>query len=130
MSDENINRLRGGLISAGMAPPPPPPSNTLASLFARPIVTGLYYNRQKVVLDGYTFTGCRFDNCTLEVSTLNFDLIRCVIDPSTVITYGESLLKVIQLFNGRYPWAYEHFPAFFVPIRNDDGSITISGRPA
>lgn len=113
-----------GLLNYGGAPF----GNALSNFYARPEVKGIYYNGKKVVLDGYTFNGCRFDNCTLEVTSLNFDLIGCVIDPSTVISYGNSVLKVIQLFNSRYPWAYKNFAIPFVPIRNADGSITITDR--
>lgn len=101
----------------------------LASLFARPEARGLYYSGQKVTLDGYSFVNCRFDNCVLEVTSTNFDLIQCVIDPSTTITYGSTVMKIIQLFNSRYEWAYQHFPSF-VPIRHANGSITISDRVA
>lgn len=124
----NTNNYPNGLIAAlsGTRSAPPPPPQGLLGLLRRPEVQGLYYNRQKIVLDGYRFIGCRFDNCTLEVSSLNFDLIRCVIDPSTVISYGPSVAKIIQLFNGRYDWASRNFTVPFVPVKNDDGTITIS----
>jgi len=114
------------MLGTRHVPPPPPPSQGLLGLLRRPEVNGLYYNGQKIVLDGYRFIGCRFDNCTLEVSSLNFDLIRCVIDPSTVISYGPSVAKIIQLFNGRYDWASRNFAVPFVPVKNDDGTITIT----
>jgi hypothetical protein len=114
--------LRGGLDSLT-----PPPRGTINSLLDRPEVNGLYYNGKELTLDGYTFIGCRFDNCTLRLSTSNFNLIRCIVDDSTTIIYGTSALKVIQLFNSRYPWAYEHLKGF-VPTLNPDGTITISDR--
>ncbi|MGP1677064.1 MAG: hypothetical protein ACTS6J_07890 [Burkholderiales bacterium] len=104
-----------------------PSPGGLAGLLKRPEVNGLYFNTKTLTLDGYTFIGCRFDNCTLHVTTPNFDLIRCVIDESTTIIYGVAVLRVIQLFNSRYPWAYEHLKGF-VPTRNADGTITISDR--
>lgn len=119
------NRLSPkGLINA-----PWVPRTSLASLLSRPEVNGLYYLRKKIVLDGYTFIGCRFDACTLEVLSTNFDLINCIIDPSTSITYGSSVVKIIKLFNSRYPWAPEYFPGF-VPTQNADGTITITDRMA
>lgn len=99
--------------------------NQLAGLLQRPEVTGLYYNGRVITLDGYKFVGCRFDNCNLHISSLNFELQRCVIDQSTTITYGAAATKLIQLFNSRFEWAYEHFPGF-VPVRNSDGTISIS----
>ena len=98
----------------------------LLGLLSKPEVRNLYYNGKVVVLDGYTFIGCRFDNCKLQVSTTNFDLIDCVIDPSTTIVYGESVTRIIRLFLSRFHWAYEHFNDFFVPKRNANGSMTIS----
>lgn len=100
-------------------------SNALSGLL-RPEVREIYYNRKIVVLDGYTFIGCRFDNCTLKVSTLNFDVINCVIDQSTVIEYGEGVVKPIRLFISRYHWASQVIPPYFRPQFNADGTITIS----
>lgn len=94
----------------------------------QPEVRGLYYNTKTVHLDGYRFIECRFDNCTLVVTTLNFEIERCVIDPSCVIQYGNAVAKVIKLFNSRLPWSYDHFPSAFVPTRGLDGSVTISER--
>ena len=114
-----------GLLAAYQQPHSTPP---LSSFFARPEVNNLYYNGKTVVLDGYKFVGCRFDNCNLQVSSTNFDLIKCVIDSSTVVTYGSAVTRIIRLFNSRYPWAYQNLPAF-VPILNSDGSITITDQP-
>lgn len=99
----------------------------ISNVFGRPEVRGLYYNGQRLTLDGYSFVNCRFDNCILEVTSTNFDLIQCVVDPSTRFEYGPMVLKIIQLFNSRYDWAYQHFPQF-APIVNPNGSITISDR--
>ena len=103
-------------------------SSGLASLFQRPEVTGLYYNGTKVVLDGYTFNRCRFDNCTLEISTLNFSLVHCIIDNTTVIEYGAEVAKLIKLFNARFPWAYSSLP-LFVPQKHADGTMSVVDYP-
>jgi hypothetical protein len=97
-------------------------------LYGRPEAKGLYYNGKTIKLDGYNFSGCRFDNCVLEVTSMNFNLTRCVIDSSTTISYGNTVLKVVQLFNSRYEWAYQNFPPQFVPQRHADGTITISDK--
>lgn len=115
--------------STGLINSPPPFTPNPFGLLYRPEVSSLYYNNKTITLDGYTFIGCRFDNCKLEVSSTNFDLINCIIDPSTQITYAPSVLKIIRLFMGRYNWAYTQFPQF-VPVINADGTITISDRPA
>ncbi|MDD5241623.1 MAG: hypothetical protein PHG47_07875 [Sulfuricella sp.] len=122
---DDYNRIfsNSGLMDAPSWTPP----NPLRSMLSRPEVNGLYYLRKKIVLDGYTFIGCRFDACNLEISSTNFDLINCIIDPSTVITYAPSVLKIIKLFNSRYSWTPQHFPGF-VPTQNADGTITITDR--
>jgi hypothetical protein len=99
-----------------------------SSLFARPTVQGLYYNGKTVPLDGYRFVGCRFDNCTLLVISTSFELINCVIDPETVIQYGMETIKIIHLFNSRDEAMYTAAPAL-APLKNPDGTITISGLP-
>jgi hypothetical protein len=102
------------------------PQGGLIGLLGKPEVRNIYYTEKLVVLDGYTFIGCRFDNCKLQVSTTNFDLVDCVIDPSTTIVYGESVTRIIRLFLSRFDWAYQQFNEFFVPKRNPNGSMTIS----
>jgi hypothetical protein len=119
----------GGISPAGQglrSASPPPPPNALAQLFGRPVVQGLYYNGKQVALDGYQFVGCRFDNCTLLVSSSNFELINCVIDEATVIQYGPEPMKIVHLFNSRSDWMYASAPAL-APRRNADGTITING---
>lgn len=122
MNQNNSNGFppAAGLWSVG----PNPAQNGIASIFGRPEVRGLYYNGKTIVLDGYHFIECRFDNCTLDISSSNFNLTRCIIDTSTSIRYSAEAQKLIKLFNSRYPWAYSHFPGF-VPTLNPDGSITI-----
>jgi hypothetical protein len=111
----------------GLRAPPPPPG-ALGQIFGRPTVQGLYYNGKMVALDGYQFVGCRFDNCTLMVASPNFELINCVIDPSTVIQYGMETVKIVRLFNSRSEWMYASAPGL-APRRNADGTITIDGMP-
>lgn len=110
----------------------PQRSNTsplgLASLWTRPEVRGLYYNGQVIKLDGYKFVGCRFDNCVLQVSSDNFELVQCVIDATTRVEYSANVSKLIKLFVGRYHWASQVFPTFFLPTKNPDGSETISDK--
>ena len=60
-----IESARGAIGDAMSTPPPY--SKGLLNFFDRPEVKGLYYNGQRLVLDGYSFIGCRFDNCTLLV---------------------------------------------------------------
>lgn len=98
-----------------------------ADLFGKRKVVNLYFLNKKIVLDGYSFEGCRFDRCTLVVTTTNFDITNCIIDASCKIEYGSHVTKIIQLFNSVHPKAYEFFAPPFVPLRNPDGTITIVG---
>ena len=94
-------------------------------LLARPEVRGLYYNGQTIRLDGYTWVGCRFDNCTLEVITTNFELVDCIVDSTNQAIYGSAVLKIIQLFCSRYPWSNTVFKPWFLPETKPNGSISI-----
>lgn len=87
-------------------------------------VQGLWFNGQRVALDGYSFDSCRFDNCELLVFSLNFQLRRCYVDPQTRIIYGKDALKLIKLFNSRTEWVYQQAPVF-APERHEDGTISI-----
>lgn len=111
----------GGLPGGGLA------AALLASrgLYGRQKIDGLYYLSKKIALDGYSFNGCRFDRCILSVSSTNFELSNCIIDDSCTIEYGVELTKIIQLFNSRHAKSYEFFAPPFVPLKNQDGTITI-----
>ncbi|MGJ3352763.1 hypothetical protein [Providencia sp. Je.9.19] len=90
-------------------------------------VNGLWYNQKDLTLDGYRFIGCRFDLCSLYISTTRFELINCFIDDKTLTYYSNEILKVIKLFNSRNKAMYDNYP-YFAPMRNIDGTITISGE--
>ncbi len=104
----------------------PPGGNLglLASLLAKPTITGIWYNKKKIKLDGYHFIECRFDGCELHLEGTNFIIERCIIDSKTVIYFGGDTTKPIRLFNARYDWMYSSAP-LFTPERDEDGRITI-----
>ena len=108
-----------GLRSISSASPPAP-----FSLGDPLLARNLYYHGKQVTLDGYRFEQCRFDRCTLVVHSANFVLDRCVIDARSVIQYGPSLVKVIQLFTSRYDWLAENLPNL-APTAHADGTISI-----
>lgn len=121
----------GGIISGAMSGlfgdgAPNPHRNALARalLGILPELKNVYYNGKTVPLDGYNFQYCRFDNCTLQISSTNFKLHHCIIDPSCQIQYGQSLVKVVQLFTSRYPWLVEQVPSL-APTLHDDGTLSI-----
>src|ERR1043166_4134699 len=100
---ENKNRgALGALFSLGALADPGIGLDSLSKIVYPPEVNGLYYRGKILVLDGYRFTNCRFDNCTLQVSTTNFSLVHCVIDDLTTIQYGGDTLKLVKLFNSRF----------------------------
>ena len=129
-TDNTAKGIIGGLLAAatGRQDPHTPQTSGLASLWTRPEVRGLYYNGKVIQLDGYKFIGCRFDSCVLRANCDNFELVQCVLDTSTRIEYSTNLAKVVRLFLGRYEWAWNYFPAFFLPTKNADGSETVSDR--
>jgi len=91
-----------------------------------PEAKDVWYDRQRIILDGFKFVHCRFDKCHLSLSTANFVLDHCIIDEETVIEYGGDIMKIVQLFTSRYQWAYEHMPGL-APTRHEDGTISIGG---
>lgn len=120
---------KGGLT--GLLSPREQSNNALADyLLGRPEVKGLYYNSQTIRLDGYTWVECRFDNCTLEATSTNFEIKNCIIDSTNQIVYGNSVLKIIKLFCSRYEWANQHFPHWFLPVKHPTtNSISIQDKP-
>lgn len=96
----------------------------IASLMTKPEIKDAWFNNKEVKLDGFRFVGCRFDNCKLTVSSVNFEIENCHIDATTQILYSGEIIKPIRLFNSRYDWVYQHAP-FFAPTKNADGTITI-----
>ncbi len=89
MSDiERINKLFANALSSDKD-----------SVFRRPEAKGLYYNSKKILIDGYKFVECRFDNCTLTAHTTSFEFYDCVFDSDTTVELGAELRKVIQLHN-------------------------------
>jgi hypothetical protein len=96
----------------------------LISLFRRQPANNLWYNGKEVTLDGYDFTGCRFDHCSLQVHTSNFSLRRCFISSDTTISFGQTLVAVIKLFNTHSRANDELYP-HFIPERHEDGTISI-----
>jgi len=115
-------------MSGLLTPPYPPSQNALAAAHnpLRPAVKGQWFNGARLELDGYTFTRCRFDNCELGISTPQFRLVDCWVDPNCRIFYRGNTINVIQLFTnslGLDPKVW----GGFIPRRNPDGTISIGG---
>lgn len=99
-------------------------TDALSAALSRKLVKDVWFNNRNVILDGYRFANCRFDNCKLTVSSCDFQLDRCIVDPSTAVIYGDDTVRVIRLFNSRNERAYTDMPAF-APTRHEDGTISI-----
>lgn len=98
----------------------------LGNLIRNPDARNLYFNGEQIILDGYRWISCRFDNCVITVNSSNFTIENCIIDKSCRIDFGPEVVKVIKLYNSRHDWTYEHCPEF-APIRNLQNMITILG---
>ena len=79
------------------------------------------YRDQIVPLDGYTFTNCGFNGCTLRTDTGAFEMKDCLVW-NCKIEFGPNAVRIIKLwnvFNQNIQWPN------FNPQRNPDGSVTI-----
>ncbi|HHN9985548.1 TPA: hypothetical protein ACP7UU_003722 [Escherichia coli] len=117
----NNNQFLGGLSGLGLsgygATSPSP------SQFILQPANQLWFNHKDIILDGWCFSYCRFDNCRIFVNSQNFELINCLIDEQSLIVYQNNVLNVIKLFNSRY--SHPFVPPKFNPIKNSDGTISI-----
>ncbi|WP_149543126.1 hypothetical protein [Serratia marcescens] len=95
-------------------------------VYKMPEMKNAWYNNQDIIIDGWTFISCRFDNCRLYVSTGNFKFESCFIDDSTVVHFQNNALSIIQLLNRSNAWVRENYPVF-APSLNPDGTITVGG---
>lgn len=113
MTDENkgVNALSG--------------LSSLAALYAKPELKDTWFNGKEVKLDGFRFVNCRFDNCSLTISSNNIELINCLIDDKSTIYFEGDVINPIKLFNRKWDLVYETAP-LFAPVRNADGTITIA----
>jgi hypothetical protein len=98
----------------------------LAATHGRPQLTGVWYHDTQFSLDGYHFVGCRFDRCTLHVSSGNFELTNCFVAPDTEIIYQSETIAIIRLFTRLLQWDGTRSP--FAPIFNIDGTVTVHAR--
>jgi len=103
----------------------PPPPAAIASVFQRPEVRDTAFRDSTVALGGKTYVGCRFENCTLEITELDFDLLRCTIDDATQVQYRASVRDIARHFDPYFPWANRHAAAFFVLLAGHDGQMPI-----
>jgi hypothetical protein len=82
------------------------------------------YKNQEVHLDGYTFTNCCFINCHLYSNTGIFALKSCTVMNDCHILFGPSALRIVKLFNMRFPNQNATWPVYNA-ASEPHGSITI-----
>jgi hypothetical protein len=146
VSPEPSNKLSGlgelSRIAEALGPKKPEPdflSGALAALASlvnnpappqTPPIQGRWFNNQTINIDGYTFEGCRFDQCSLVTSMATFTLRDCYIAPTCSIFFDGPTLKVVRLLmhdltlKGRI----EYRPAesgLYPPVVTPDGRFTL-----
>lgn len=100
-----------------------------AALSRRPEVRKLWYHDQNIVLDGYNFIGCRFDNCKILVRSTNFEIKSCFFDDRCAFFAIGDTLGLARLFSD---WHSNHLQrgTLYRPVRHTDGTITINSDVA
>lgn len=83
-----------------------------------------YFKDKELTLDGWRLIGCRFENCTLNVSSTYFSIERCFVDDDTIVMWEGDAIKLIQLFNMRNDEVRSASPEF-AATKNRDGSFTL-----
>lgn len=102
-----------------------PASLAFANFLAPKKAENLWFVDKDIVLDGYEFIECRFDNCRLHVSNAeNVNLSRCYIGEDTVFYFSGGALAAVRLFHCKSDYFYTNFP-YWVPERDDKGRITL-----
>ena len=104
----------------GMGGVPLPILSTLLANMSK-TVQDRFYKNQVINIDGYTFTNCCFQGCTLVTETGVFVLDGCTLLGCTV-QFGDNAIRLVKLFN--FLAGMTKYP-FFYPVIASDGSITI-----
>lgn len=83
------------------------------------------FKDQTVVIDGYRFINCLFDNCTFVINRGTFELHNCQLGIK-MFYFGEEAQKTIQLLqlSGSCN-ACSNIPQFMKPRINADGTVSI-----
>jgi hypothetical protein len=98
-------------------------TDTLARLEAGTLVEGRWFKGDAIIIDGYQFSRCRFDECRLMYTTLDFKFTECVLESSTII-HGYAGVLAMRAFHSPWPTLDQFWPQF-APIRHPNGTISI-----
>ena len=103
----------------------PPSPARFAKVFTRAATRNASFRDETVPLHGRAFVNCHFENCTLDASSADYDLIGCTLDARTTITCRAPVAEILAWVSPGFPWANQNLPAFFVPLRRENGAITL-----
>lgn len=115
------NKLAEMLRARPSAPPRP---DGIPQVFGLIEVSNHWFHNEVIHIDGFRFTKCRFDNCTLKVYSGNFEMHGCFVS-NTGVEYGPWLIRVLKLFFLPYEWVWGRVPGIFLPRRNPDGTVDV-----
>ncbi len=87
-------------------------------------LTGQWYHKQSLVMDGFSFTQCRFDECTLYVSRGIFRMRSCFMSGCFII-YSNEARNVARLFSGSHVPNSVYVNPSLRPTANPDGTFSI-----
>ena len=120
---------QGGLASI-LAPsgvtPPDPYAGALGAFFsAHPVViTGRYFRKKSISLDGYNFSQCRFDECEFHVTKGNFSFDKCFFQGCN-LSFSLDAGRTVQLYNIVATEAWEKGWTAVLPTMDGEGAISI-----
>jgi hypothetical protein len=109
----------GDILKAGLEMDP---AALLHLLRRRTVVQNFVYRDQTIHLDGFHFTNCRFERCTLASDFGDFTLTRCFISPDSRLGFSSALVRVIRLFHLS---VQQEVGPGFRPQIDENGLVTI-----
>jgi hypothetical protein len=87
-------------------------------------IEGQWFYQQTLVIDGYAYVRCRFDNCHIHLRRGDFVLDHCYFGYCTV-WFWDDALTAIRLYN-IFSTPPDSFPDHIRPIKHEDGTVTVS----
>lgn len=123
----NLAALNALSLGAIPAPPVNPHANALAQYFSGNAFTisGRWYQKKRVQLDGYKFIRCRFDDCILATAKGTFEIDHCFFSKCT-IEFSDAAHKIVKLYNVTATEAWTQWPSLTPTYHADDGTYSVS----
>jgi hypothetical protein len=87
-------------------------------------ISGQWFHQQHIQLDGYAFSQCRFDACTLYVARGIFKLSHCFMAGCLVI-YNDEARNIARLFSGMHVPSNVQINPSLRPDIHPDGTFSI-----